>query len=276
MLHTSQTHPPLTDMFKEGIKTNTLDLPLVTPKKVLKIRGIKIPMDITNIAVICFRGKRSSKELIKRLGGSLIQKEILFHHRLYYSSEFNVLIIPNSIGGGPLTAILIEELYAIGVQILVAFGAGGSINTHIQPGDIFVARNVLCTDGTSKEYTNTKVCESDTQLLHFYTEQNERLSALFLNGLTTDSLYRETPRKIAKWRRMGADFINMEVSPFYVVSKVLGMKAIYVGLITDSVVKKWESTYWSGENWDNKNKIEVKIIESIKELIKHMRGRKWL
>ena len=54
----------------------------------------------------------------------------------------------------------------------------------------------------------------------------DRVKILFeiileLRAASADSIYRETPRKVKYWRSLGADFINMEISPFYVVSKVL-------------------------------------------------------
>jgi len=91
-------------------------------------------------------------------------------------------------------------------------------------------------------------------------------TTLFLSGLTTDSLYRETSSKIKNWRQLGADFINLEISPFYVVSKVLGIRSIYIGLITDFVGEKWENTYWD-KNLNAKDKIDTRIIKIIKELI---------
>jgi purine-nucleoside phosphorylase len=172
-----------------------------------------------------------------------------------------VLIIPELIWGGPVTAILIEELFALGVRRIVGFGAAGSINPEVRPGDIFIAQQALCLDGTSKEYTDEAYIIPDLSPFKYNRDHRNTLEASFLTGLTTDSLYRETPRKVKRWRELGADFINLEVSPFYVVSMVLGIPAIYMGLITDFVGEPWESTYWNIDN-----EVDVQIIESIKEL----------
>lgn len=247
------------------------DQPILTPAEVLETRRIQGPIPDSCVAIICFRGKRTSDRLMERLGGGQIREEILYGHQLHYSSEFNLLIVPESIYGGPITAVIIEELFALGIRVLIGFGAGGSISPDVQPGSIFIAQKAICRDGTSKEYSVRENCEPDPQFLNYYGKKENEFGVLFLNGLTTDSLYRETPTKIRNWRRLGADFINLEISPFYVVSKCLGMRSIYIGLITDFVGEKWENTYWN-KNLDEKNEIDVKIIEIIKELImeKHL------
>ncbi len=172
------------------------------------------------------------------------------------------------IWGGPATAIAIEELFTLGVRMLIGFGAGGSINPKVHPGTMFVAQKAICRDGTSKEYSDEVNCGPDLQLLNYYTNRRKELEVLFLNGLTTDSLYRETPKKMKNWRRLGADFINLEISPFYVVSNVLGIRAIYVGLITDFVGEKWDDKYWCVEN-----EVDTKIIKSIGELCIEIRSQ---
>ncbi|OYD13653.1 hypothetical protein CH333_10565 [candidate division WOR-3 bacterium JGI_Cruoil_03_44_89] len=250
----------------DNIDCKSLEKPILTATEALETRRIQNSIPDSCVAIVCFRGRRASDRLIKRLGGVPIQGEIIYGHRLYYSSEFNLLIVPGAIYGGPIIAIIIEELFALGVKVLIGFGAGGSINHNVQPGSIFIAKKVICRDGTSKEYSDMKNCEPDSRFLNYYAKRKNELDTLFLNGLTTDSLYRETPRKIKDWRQLGADFINLEISPFYVVSKVLDMRSIYIGLITDFVGEKWENTYWN-KNYDTKDKIDSRIIETIKELV---------
>jgi hypothetical protein len=234
--------------------------PVVTPQKVLEKRGIKEPFS-TDMAIVCFRGKTASDRLIERLKGKPIQRKVLYHPKLFHSSEHNLLIVPEMIWGGPVTAIIIEELYTLGIRKLIGFGAAGSINPEVRPGAMFVAEKTICIDGTSKEYTNQKDCGPDPQLLNYYVGRSKESDMLFLKGLTTDSLYRETPKKIQNWRRLGADFINLEISPFYLVSRFLAISAVYVGLITDFVGEKWISKYWSIPN-----EVDPRIIENIKDL----------
>jgi len=244
---------------------NALDSPILTPSEVLEKRGIRRKALDADMAIICFRGQKASKELINSFSGIPFEERILRHPYLYHSQDqgLNLLIVPEMIWGGPATAMVIEELFVLGVQILIGFGAGGSINPEVQPGEIFIARRAICVDGTSKEYSDSDevICSPDPELLNYCKDRSGELDVLLLNGLTTDSLYRETPRKVENWRRLGADFINMEVSPFYSVCKALGIRAIYIGLITDFLGERWESKYWNTEN-----EVDKKIIESIKDL----------
>ena len=244
------------------------NLPIVTPRKVLEKRGIREPPFSADMAIICFRGRQACAKLVRAFCGSPLREGILYHPSLYHSSRPDLLIVPKMTWGGPVTAIVIEELFTLGVRTLIGFGAGGSINPAIHPGAIFVAEKAICTDGTSRAYSDQVDCGPDPQLLEYYSDRREELDALFLSGLTTDSLYRETPKKIENWRRLGADFINLEVSPFYVVCRILGIRAIYVGLITDSVGEKWKSEYWGVEN-----EVDTRIIESIRGLCADLRSQ---
>ena len=245
---------------------NALDLPIVTPKKVLEKRGIQAGIHGADMAIICFRGRQASTKLIERFGSSPLQKGILYHPKLYHSPEFNLLIVPEMVWGGPVTAIIIEELFSLGVRTLIGFGAAGAINPKVQPGVMFIAQEAICTDGTSREYSDEESYGPDPRLLDYYADHCEEWEALLLKGLTTDSLYRETPKKIENWRQLGADFINLEISPFYVVCEALAIRAIYVGLITDYVGEDWKSTYWNADS-----RVDTKIIESIRELCMEIR-----
>ncbi len=213
------------------------------------------------MAIIVFRGKHATDRLISEFNAEPLKEKLLYYPQTYHSPEFNSLIVPTMVWGGPITAILIEELYTLGVRTIIGFGAAGSINRIVEPGAIFVAEKALCTDGTCKEYSESLTAYPDPELLEYCRNHIHESELLYLTGLTIDSLYRETPRKIRNWRRLGADFINMEISPFYLVCNILGIKAIYTGLITDLVGEKWEGRYWGA-----KNEIDTKIIKHIKEL----------
>jgi uridine phosphorylase len=240
----------------------SLDVPIVTPQQVLEKRGVTELSYTTETAILCFRGRTASTRLIERFEAIPIREKILYHPQLYHAPQHHLLIVPELTWGGPVTAIVVEELGALGIRTLIGYGAAGSINPTIKPGTMFVAQTAINVDGTSKEYTRDHECHPDPRLLHYYRERYEELGATLLNGLTTDSLYRETPRKIQRWRRLGADFINLEIGPFYVVSKIRTIRAIYVGLITDYVGETWDTGYW---NLDNQ--VDTKIIESIYQMV---------
>lgn len=95
-----------------------------------------------------------------------------------HSSEHNLLIVPEMIWGGPVTAIIIEELFTLGVRKLIGFGAAGSINPSVQPGTMFVAEKTFCIDGTSKEYTNQEACHADPTFLDYYLRHSEESDAI--------------------------------------------------------------------------------------------------
>jgi purine-nucleoside phosphorylase len=82
---------------------------------------------------------------------------------------------------------------------------------------------------------------------------------------TTDTLYREFPRKIAFWKNKGARFVNLETSPFYAVARAKGIKAVYLSVVSDSVDRrKWSG--WSSnleEAVDKMWGISLEMINSL-------------
>ena len=78
-------------------KMTDLDFPIVTPRKVLENRGIQERIYEADTAIICFRGRKASNQLIERFDGKPTKKRVLYHPQLYYSLEFNLFIVPELI-----------------------------------------------------------------------------------------------------------------------------------------------------------------------------------
>jgi len=221
---------------------------------VLSLRGLNPQEWDFDTAVLCFRGREGSDLLAKAFD---VERPAGFH--LYGSEPYvgeradeRLLIIPTVIWGGPVTAILLEELAVLGVRTAIGFGAAGSLVSADHIGALLIAEAALCRDGASREYTDAEVAYPHPELLRLAAELSETAGVRPIMGTvhTTDGLYRETPAKLAQWREWGAEFVNLETGPFYAVASFLGMRAVYLGLVTDYVAKEreWQHGYWSREN----------------------------
>jgi len=247
------------------------DKPILTPQEVLSLRGVNPQECHFDVAVLCFRGRRSSELLANAFEAE--RREGL---RLYGSEPYmgqaggkRLVIIPYLIWGGPVTAILLEELAVLGVRTAIGFGAAGSLVSPDHIGGLLIAKAALCEDGTSREYTDAKLAYPHPRLLRLAVELSEAegISPILGTVHTTDALYRETPARIKQWQRWGAEFVNLETSPFYAVAPFLGMRAIYLGLVTDYVAGggRWQHGYWGREN--PTDPVIVRVIQELVERV---------
>jgi uridine phosphorylase len=248
-----------------------MDKPILTPEKVLSLRGVRPESFRFDTAVLCFRGSRACDLLCRSFEADRQDGLYLYGTQPYIGgTEAQLLIVPNVIYGGPVTAALLEELALFGVETVIGFGAAGSLVSSHHVGGLLIAHAALCRDGTSREYTDDEMSYPDPGLVRLATElvEHRGVSPLLGTVHTTDALYRETPAKVRQWRRWGAEFVNLEAGPFFAVASHLGMRSLYLGLVTDYVAadRDWEHGFWNREN-----RTDPTIVEVIGELIERQR-----
>jgi purine-nucleoside phosphorylase len=151
-------------------------------------------------------------------------------------------ILAGPIFGGPLCAAIMEELAAFGVKSFIGYGASGTLDAGVPPCSIMVAEAGLCSDGTSKEYSERTEELADAALCKMLKGAITRRGLPLISGKvwTTDAIYREFPSKVAYWKSKGARFVNMETSTMYAVAREIGVKAAYISAVSDNVCgEKW-------------------------------------
>jgi len=247
------------------------DNPVLTPEQVLQLRGVN-PGDFHfDIAILCFRGRVASRKALDAFPVTRIEPNILYGSKAYAgrTSGKEVVILPEVIWGGPVTAILLEELACFGVQAAIGFGAAGSLVSPQHIGKMFVADRALCSDGTSRQYTDEPYVSPASEVLKLTAALATREKATPITGTvhTTDALYQEWPGRIQQWREAGASFVNLETSPFYAVAAYLGIKAVYLGLVSDYVgdPKNWQHGLWSQPN--TTDALIVKLIQQLVQAV---------
>jgi uridine phosphorylase len=151
-------------------------------------------------------------------------------------------VLAGPIFGGPLCAVVMEELAACGVKDFIGYGASGTMDASVPPCSIMVADAGLNSDGTTREYTNKRIIPGDPDMIKRLEDAIRKRGLPVFNGKvwTTDAIYREYPSKVARWKGKGARFVNMETSTFYAVAQAVGVKAAYLSAVSDNV---------SGEEW---------------------------
>ncbi len=164
------------------------------------------------------------------------------------------VVLVGPVFGGPMCSVILEELFALGVRSVVGYGYSGCLDSEVAPASIMVAESSFCSDGTSKEYCTDDEVSADAGML-------DRLQGLIRKrGIepvagkvwTTDALYREFPSKVAHWREKGARFVNLETASLYAVSREKGFGAVYLSVVSDSLV----DGKWSGWHEDRQQSRE--------------------
>ena len=181
-----------------------------------------------------------------------------------------LVIVPNVVWGGPVTAILLEELAALGVTMAIGLGAAGSLVSSENIGQFLIAQSALCRDGTSRDYTDAERAYPDPDLPRLAVEFSERRGVSPTLGTvhTTDAPYRETPLRLSYWGGWGAEFVNLETGPFYAVASHLEMRSVYLGLVTDYVTSNGE---WEDGHWGRQNRTDPLIVQITDDLVEHER-----
>jgi uridine phosphorylase len=226
------------------------DRPILTPGQVIQLRGVDVEQFSFDVAVLCFRGLPASRRVIDAFGAVRIESDVLYGSEAYAGGvgDRQVVILPKVIWGGPATAILLEEINCFGAQVAIGFGAAGSLVSQKHIGRVLIADRAVCSDGTSREYTDKPDVGPDPELFELTVALASEAGVTPVVGTvhTTDALYQEWPDRIRRWREEGAAFVNLETSPFYATAAYCGVRAVYLGLVTDYVGgdQDWEHGFW--------------------------------
>jgi uridine phosphorylase len=192
-------------------------------------------------AVLCFRDPSGSRLLVEALGGVPWGRKVFWgieetpdHPRVFVADVGGrtVGIVTQCIWGTAQASILTEELGELGVPFVIGYGAAGSFDPTLPQGTQLVACSAPATDGASKQYGRGPFAP-DPGLLALARNAEPAVVA------TVDAVYRETPELVAEWRAIGAQVVNMESGPFYAAARACGIRALWLGHVSDMLLDEW-------------------------------------
>ncbi|MDA8136964.1 MAG: nucleoside phosphorylase [Desulfobacteraceae bacterium] len=143
--------------------------------------------------------------------------------------------------GAPYGAMLLESLIARGATQVLVLGWCGAITDDLKVGDILLPSRAIVDEGTSKDYKDLDrtlpVSAPDSELLR---RLSGHLTSLGIDhktaGIwTTDAVYRETPKKVAHFRNLGACAVEMECSALFSVAEYRKIRLAALLVVSDSV-----------------------------------------
>ena len=149
--------------------------------------------------------------------------------------------------GAPLGAALLEEAIAKGCRTFIACGGAGTLDSELTVGHVVVPISAVRHEGTSYHYLPpAREVLASAEAVQAIESVLERHQIPYLVGKTwtTDGVYRETPRLVARRRVEGCLTVEMEAAAFFAVARFRGVtfgQILYAG---DDV---------SGEIWDSRS-----------------------
>ena len=128
--------------------------------------------------------------------------------------------------GAPAAAGCMEELIARGVEHFVFCGCCGVLRHDIADGHLIVPTAALRDEGLSFHYAApSDEIELDARLAKLVADELDALGLPYIRGKswTTDAFYRETPKKMAQAKAMGAVCVDMECAALAAVAAFRGV-----------------------------------------------------
>ena len=131
--------------------------------------------------------------------------------------------------GGPTTAIVAEELIALGARRLVRVGTCGGLAEGQRLGELLVAGAALCADGASRTLGCGDRAQADPDL----TAALERAAGPAVVVVSADLFYDPDPERAGGWVAEGAVAVEMEAATLFTVARLRGAAAGCVLTVSD-------------------------------------------
>jgi uridine phosphorylase len=133
--------------------------------------------------------------------------------------------------GGPTAAIVAEELIGLGARRLVRVGTCGALVEGPRLGDLLVAGESLCEDGTSRALGAGERAAADPGLVAALAGAAGEPVLV----VSSDLFYDPDPTRQQRWAAAGAVAVEMEAATLFTVARLRGAAAGCVLLISDEL-----------------------------------------
>jgi uridine phosphorylase len=193
------------------------DTPYITPKDTVSLKGANI-----NTAIMTWLNADEIPEFTKKPYLNILGKSGRCPSFIY--EKVIIVLMPV---GAPVAAAAIEELAHLGVKNFIAFGTAGCIDPTLDTTKFFVVNRAIRDEGTSYHYIAPSIyVETDKDLTALIEKVLVSRGFCVVRGTTwtTDAIYRETLKAVAKRKKQGAQAVEMECAAFCAVAKKLGVK----------------------------------------------------
>jgi len=205
-----------------------------TPQRMLSMLGLK--NDSLGPYALMPGPKDRSELILKTLEDPKKNFTFLDYEMHTGSLDGKRVTVGNGGRYAPDTAITTEILCGAGAQSLIRVGSCGSLQEHIQIGDLVIVTGALRGEGTSRYYVAENFSTiADAGIVAALSKAADALNVRYHLGwiFTTDALFQETPQLIEQLRQQNISSIDMVTSTFLTIAQVRGKKAGAVLAVSD-------------------------------------------
>jgi uridine phosphorylase len=187
-----------------------------------------------------------------------------------------VVVVSTGIGG-PSTAIAVEELARLGVQVMIRVGTCGAIQPSIRVGSIVIADAAVRMDGTSTQYIQLGYPAAATpQIVMALSEAAKSLGKKATVGIaaSTDSFYSGQGRKsfggylptdkahvVDEMRAARVLCFEMEAATLFTLGRIFGIKT---GAIFAAVANRVTDEFGLEAGIDDAIDVAVESVRTLK------------
>lgn len=170
----------------------------------------------------------------------LEQPRMFNHHRGLWgytgaAADGEPLTIQSTGMGGPSAAIVLHELAELGVERAIRVGTCGALVPNLALGDLVVAEQAICADGTSRALGADELAEADRALTDALDAQAAERSCAYRRGriVSTDVFYDSDSKRDREWVALGALAVEMEAATLLTLGASLGVSVACVLAVSD-------------------------------------------
>lgn len=156
-----------------------------------------------------------------------------------------VALAPMPVGGAP-SAIMLEQLIALGCRSFIACGGAGALRPDLTLGHAVVVTSSLRDEGASHHYLPpARIVDADAHAVGILRRTLDDLDVPYAQGRTwtTDGLYRETTGRIAARVAEDCLTVEMEAATIAAVAQFRGVRLAHLLYGGDDL---------TGEVWDDR------------------------
>jgi uridine phosphorylase len=140
--------------------------------------------------------------------------------------------------GAPQAVMGMEKIIVLGARRIWVLGWCGSLQPDLTTGDLIVPTGAVSEEGTSSHYPiGPGKAVTDEKLNLLMDEALSREGKRFRLGTvwTTDAPYRETPSKVARYRRQGILAVEMEMAALMTLSVYRSVRLAALLVVSDEL-----------------------------------------
>jgi len=227
----------------------------------------KLDVNLPKVAVMCF-----FKEVVREYSKlDEVRKVMAIYHDVidwnYYEINRNnhKVIFTQAPMGAPLCVNIMEDLYANGVELIIACGGCGVLD-EIEEGEILLPISAIRDEGTSFHYMKpSKEIKLDLDLIRKVEDILKELEVRYetCKTWTTDASKRETPEKIELRKKQKCKTVEMECSALAACASFRNkqfVELLYSGDLLNDV------NNYNSRNWQFNNTARERLFNICLEL----------